>query len=333
MTFVFSLAFPGGKSSPLTSAQVRLVYQFPKPTWLENLAVMGNGSILATELTTPKLWLFNPFQESKPTLVHEFAGYLGLLGVVETDPNVFAVVSGNFSLSVPTSYPGTYSAWKVDMGNDSKPAKAKISKIADIPEAAFLNGISYLEKSQNALLHADSTLGVVFRQDLDSGKVVVAIDDPLMKKCSPNVLEGINGMKLRGSYLYFSNAYCGFLAKIPIHANGTARGTSSILAYSDRPSIFIYDDFAIDANGKGEIYVAAGNENIIQQISMKGRKLNIAGNLNTTEVAEPTALAFGRSKWDKNVVYVTTGGALGDPINGTIVVGGQLLAIKLDGSH
>jgi hypothetical protein len=331
ITVVSSLALPDSNSPRVNFAQLSLVHEFPKPTWLENLAVMRNGSILVTELTKPRLWLLHPFQDSEPTLIHEFSGYLGLLGVVETDPDVFAVVSGNFSLEVPTSYPGTYSSWTVDMKGDTNPANVKISKIADIPQASFLNGISYLGKSQNALLHADSTLGVVFRQDIDSGKTVVAIEDPLMKKCSPDVLEGINGMKIYDGHVYFSNSDCGFLARLPIHANGTAMGPSSIIAYSDKPKFFIYDDFAVDVNG--DIYAAAGNENIIQRVSRNGRKTHVAGSLNTTEVAEPTALAFGRTMEDTNVVYVTTGGAIGDPINGTVVVGGQLLAITLDVSH
>lgn len=161
---------------------VRQVWQFPNETWIENLVVMRNGSILATEMTRPNLWLVDPFAPAA-TLVHEFPGYLGLLGITVIAPDIYAVVSGNFSLVEGKSIPGTYSVWKADFTSET----AVISKIGDIPEASFLNGMDYLGPEENAVLISDSTLGSVFRLDLSTGNSCVAIDDPLMKKCSPEV--------------------------------------------------------------------------------------------------------------------------------------------------
>jgi hypothetical protein len=319
-----------GRSSNLFP--VKQVYQFPNKTWVENLAVLRNGSILATVMTVPQLYLIDPFKSSA-VLVHEFPGYLGLLGIVETAGDVFAVITGNFSLEEVKSYPGTYAVWSVDM-SDALPT---ISKIADVPGASFLNGMDFLGPSQDAVLMSDSTLGVVFRLDLATGEASMAIDDALMHKCSPDVLEGINGLKIHDGYMYFSNAYCGFLARVPITTSGSPAGAAEILAYTDDPKLYIYDDFAIDVDGV--VYVAQGNKNVVTKVfparrGSSGANLwhteDIAGNLNSTEIAEPTGGRFGRTTKDKNTVYFSTGGGIGDPINGTVTVGGQIIAIDLD---
>ena len=49
----------------------------------------------------------------------------------------------------------------------------------------------------------------------------------------------------------------------------------------------------------------------------------IAGEVNTTEIAQPTSAQFGRTVKDKDVLYVTTAGGLAFPIDGDVVVGGQ----------
>ena len=333
--FLVALLRPSGNALHAPSAEIEmsLIHEFPKPTWLENLAVMENGSILATEMTSARLWLIDPLKPNSPAiLIHEFPGYLGCLGIVETLHNSFAIVTGNFSFEGPKSTPGSYTVWSVNMGLSRLKAQvATIQKIADTEQADFINGISYLGQDQNALLLADSTLGLVFRLDHETAKVQVAIDDPLMKKCSPTVLEGINGMKVFNGYLYFTNAYCGYLAKVPISRNGSARGASSISSYTDAPGKYIFDDFVIDRHGT--IYVASGNKNSVTKVSASGHALDIAGSLNSTEIAEPTALAFGRTLADQHILYVTTGGGMGDPINDTVVVGGQLLALDLRLKH
>jgi hypothetical protein len=91
---------------------------------------------------------------------------------------------------------------------------------------------------------ADSTLGLVFRLNLNTLVVDVAIDIPEMKKCSEDVLEGINGLRVLGSSLYFTNAYCGILYSLPIFPNGSVNGPVKVLAHTSSPK-YIFDDFAV----------------------------------------------------------------------------------------
>lgn len=90
-------------------------------------------------------------------LVHEFPEYLGLLRVAEYRPDVFAVIAGNSSIAERfKNYSGTHAIWSVDTTLDTP----KVEKIADIPDAEFLNGMAYLENDQSLLL-GDAALGLV----------------------------------------------------------------------------------------------------------------------------------------------------------------------------
>lgn len=109
------------------------------------------------------------------------------------------------------------------------------------------------------------------------------------------------------------------------HADGTASDASSIVSYSNDPAKYIFEDFANARDGT--VYLATGNENVITEVEPNGDAAIVAGNSNSTEIAEPTALAFGRTWRDWNTLYVTTGGGIGDPINGTVVVGGRIVAL------
>ena len=106
-----------------------------------------------------------------------------------------------------------------------------------------------LDATEHALLISDSKLGNVWRLDLLTGAYVVAIDDPKMKKIQPNAGQGVNGIRIFSDYLYFINSYGPFLARIPIHLNGTAVGASEIVAYSVETE-WAFDDFAIDNDGR-----------------------------------------------------------------------------------
>ncbi|KAJ7470181.1 hypothetical protein B0H11DRAFT_2041733 [Mycena galericulata] len=317
--------------SSLTAVFARLpvtqIYHNPLPgTWLENLAVRPNGQILATRLDIPELYQITPDPHNpNPTLIYTFPSALGALGIAElpATPDVYAVLVGNFSLATVSSQPGSYSIWRVDV----RPSRPIVSKIADIPSAVLPNGMVSLSAAENALLVSDSTLGNIWRFDLATHAYEVVIDDPLMKKVLPSVGEGVNGIRLHGEYLYFINSYAPLLARVPIHPNGTANGKGTIVAYAPAGE-GSFDDFAIDEEGTA--YVASGVGNAITKVTAAGVASVIAGNLNSSEIASPTSVAFGRTEWDRWTIYVTTGGGLEAPINGTAVVGAQLVAVKLD---
>ncbi|MCJ1396921.1 hypothetical protein MMC11_000113 [Xylographa trunciseda] len=330
LSYLLFIVFGTVVAHPPTHAfAVHQVYDFPNPgSWIENLAVRSDGHILATRLDVPQLYEFSPLiPNSKPTLIHAFpstAGFTGLTGITELagHPDVFAFIAGNFSAAAVRTKPGGCAVWRVDM----RQRTPTVSEIAHIPQASVPNGMASLDAAEHAVLISDSTLGNVWRLDLRSGAYTVAIDDPKMNKVRPNATESVNGIRIFGGYLYFTNSDALFFARIPIHANGTASGPSEIVAYAVGKGL-MFDDFAIDDDGTA--YVATGNGNVVTQITPDGRAAIIAGNLNSTELASPTSVQFGRTERDRRTIYVTTAGGLEAPINGTVIVGAQLASVDL----
>ena len=332
---------------------VSLVHGFSRPTWLENLAIRPNGSILVTDLYQPNLYQVNPFLPSNatPNLIYTFPRYLSLIGIVETSPDVFAVIAGNYSIFTPPKgpKPGSFAVWLVDL--HTHPDSPIVSKIQDFPQASLLNGMVYLPPPAHSLLITDSILGQIFKLNMTTNESSVAVESPLFKNCT-SVAIGINGLKVSPDHrrLFFTNDDCTYFGTVPINPHsGTATGPAEIVAGSSIVGNVSLDDFALHHHQPSQAgldeYTAylAIVQNQVESLtfSIAAHPLNkiqiqshavIAGNLNSTEVPQPTALAFGRTPVDSKILYITSTGGLVFPINGSITLGGELLRLDLMGS-
>ena len=303
----------------------RLVYQFPVGTWVENIFVRPSGSLLLTLLTTPDLYLLDPFaSDPQPQLLHRFTSSQWLTGITETDPETYYVIGANGTYETISPTPGSNRLYRVHFhGNSSTP---ETSLAAEVKDAVFLNGL--IKLNPTTVLASDSTLGVVWAIDITTGASRIVIRDPLMAPTPAVPKLGINGIRLLGNQtLYFANSAQALLAKIRIHANGTAAGPAEKVA-SAPPGIF-YDDFALDR--LGDAFLATQPGDSIAEVSRNGSTRIIAGVVNTTEIAEPTSAQFGRTPADSHVLYVVTAGGLAFPIDGDVVVGGQVVAVDTEG--
>ncbi len=134
-------------------------------------------------------------------------------------------------------------------------------------------------------------------------------------------------IKLRRSTLYFTNSTQG-LARIEINHGGKAAGKAIVIANAAAGAT--YDDFALD--WRGDPFIATGPCNAIEMV---GRGVDpraiIARNINTTEIAEPTAAQSGGMWGDRDILYATMGGVLIAPVEGDEIIGGQLLAADTNG--
>lgn len=97
----------------------RLIYEFPNRTWVENLAIRANGQILVTILSSPELYLIDPFK-GMAVLVHTFPYALSLFPVTEVTPDIFVVSSSNYTISSNFSQSGLVNpnstiAWCLDL--------------------------------------------------------------------------------------------------------------------------------------------------------------------------------------------------------------------------
>ncbi|KAH6985452.1 quino protein amine dehydrogenase beta chain-like protein [Ilyonectria destructans] len=303
--------------------QARTVFQFSNGTWVENIAVRRNGDLLVTLIDRPELYQIDPLH-SRVKLVENFqqANALSLLGITEMAPDVFIVIAGNFSVSRRMSDPKSYSIWRIDFNRGGK--CEKISEIERIPEANFLNGMTTLNHRTDSVLVSDSARGVVWRVDIATTDYEIVLEDEIMKPLQgvPPIL-GINGIRILGNYLYYVNAPRGLFCRVEIDlSTGKAIGQYEIIA-TEVPG----DDFVISE--KGVAYVTENGQNSLERVYLDGKKELVIGGLNSTVIPGATSAAFGRTRKDRNILYVTTAGGQAAPVNGTCVEGGKVVAVTI----
>ncbi|KAK7955226.1 hypothetical protein PG988_015920 [Apiospora saccharicola] len=285
----------GSRDSAPPKPFVTTLYQYPLGNWVENIAIRASGELLLTLLNTPHVDQIDPsLPDPTPVHVYDFTGVpraASVLGIAEIDSDIFAVAVGNYSIETGASEPGSWAVWRLDVagGNENN---TDVHLIADMPEALLLDGMG----------------------PFVSGLV------------------GVNGMRTDpadASTLYFANIGQGVLARVAIDpTTEAATDKSEVVASIMDAHTMQYDDFAIRGD---DIYLVTGAGNSIEKICLadgkpRGRVI-VAGHLNSTEIAEPTSCAFGRTSADEHVLYVVTAGGLAAPINGTVMVGAQVLAL------
>ncbi|RFU75917.1 quino amine dehydrogenase beta chain [Trichoderma arundinaceum] len=300
-----------------THLDSRVIYQFSNGTTLENIAVRSNGNLLVTLTDRPEIYEVNPFDPKDTKLIHHFSGYLGLLGITEVTPDVFTINVGNFSFETGPA-PGSWAIWQLAYHKD----QPKVSKITDIPEAAFLNGMTTLDSASNTILSGDSTAGVIYSVNTQSGKYKVVLDNEAFKVAPGAPLPiGLNGIQYLDNYVYYVNSFNPIFGRVRVDKSGSAVGSFNTIA-TGVPA----DDFAIT---KQAAYIAGNIYNVLTEVKQDGESEAIAGNLNSTLVAGATSAAFGRTRLDKHVLYVVTDGAKINPVNGTFTEGGKIVALKI----
>lgn len=317
--------FAGARSLQIRKSDapfLQTVFQFSNiPSWIENLVVRNDGTLLVTRTDVAELWSVNPFSHTA-SLIYTFPDGNGCGGIVEYAPEVFAVMCLKITLANATAFPGTGIVWKVDLSKSGQ--TPIVSQIAALKESIFLNGITLLDKTA---LITDSTKGVIWRLNLHTGAHSIALSDPTMLP-APNapVPIGINGIKVHDRDVYFTSSTQGIFCRVPFNEDGNAVGPVEVLAAGS-----FQDDFILTRDGRA--YIATNSENTVVEWTQgqKGFKV-IAGNLNSSAVAGGTAVQFARkgNDIDEETLYVTTSGALAAPVNGTFTEPGKVVKIILD---
>lgn len=297
-------------------SSVAVIHQFPDNTWIENLAIRPNGHVLVTTLTSPDLYLIDPFHAGRSVLVHSFPDHLCLLGIAELQPDVFYVIAGNYSQKTNANPPGAWDVYSVDM----RAPGPKISLSGHFPDAILLNGMAVLNSSAGFLLVGDAGAGIVYRLNVHTGAIAVVMDDPLMKPPSGGPV-GIDGLQIRHSQLYWTNAGQGLLIKTPLSADGTAAGPSMILMKG-----LEMDDLALATTGDAFLAVTYRNE--IVKWSNGGDRGGTVIRSSEGKLVGPTACKFGRTLQDSHMLYVSTNGGLRAG-NGSRTLGGTLSRLDL----
>jgi len=204
---------------------------------------------------------------------------------------------------------GSLTVWTVNFGT-SPPTVKNITRIAN---STIFNGIAAVPGSTKLILAADSDIGAVWRVNINSGAYSIAFSDPLFANTATGIL-GINGIRIKGGYLYFTNSAQGIFGRVPIDGEGSKIGAAEVIA--NVPSGVVYDDFAIDDGGNTWI---ASHPNEVVEVTPNGNQRIIT---NTTLLLNPTNSVFGRGNLkERKTLYVTNGGWFvgNDLVNGSVV--------------
>lgn len=282
-------------------------------------------------LNLPQLWLDEPDLPGEAFIAYDFPQVLGLTGIAEYQPDVFAVLAGNFFISTGDPGTGTRAIWNVDFGSvnvtsneTTVTSPPHVKHIASIPEATSLNGLSVLSSAERQYLIAgDVKTGVIYCVEVETGEYAAIINNTYTAP-GPTYDFGTratDGIKVVDDVLYFDNCGQGIVVKVPLNtSDGTSAGDFEVVA-TRLTSYDQWDDFTFDC--EGNIFIATCGADTVQRIDAQGQVEIIAGSLNLTAIAESTSTKFGRRKDDDDVLYVTTGGGAGMPVDGTIILGGH----------
>lgn len=275
------------------------VHQFPNQTWAENLAIRSNGQILVTTLAkSVKLWQIDPFNGRDSIVVHEWSNETALTGIAEVEPDVFAVVVSDLSLS-PVRF-GSYEVWRVDLRRDFP----NVSLITPIPEAKLLNGMAAFNRVDGTVLIADSLLNSIWSLNTRTGTYAQVIRaGPTISEDSNSTVElSVNGVHVFGEHIYFDNTATETFFRVPRYAVKGYSGPIHVVANLTVAA----DDFTFDIEGNA--YIAGSNK--ITKVSKYGTQCVFSN------VQGSTSAAWGRTPLDANTLYVTT-------------KAGQLVAIRV----
>lgn len=284
----------------IESSGVQL-FNFSSYIDIENSYLRSETQLLLTTFNDGQLYQINPLAENpQAELILKAPGATALNGIVRIGADKFAFsggVRGNFRYTNETLY-------TVDFSQTNSTGAPTVAIVATLPDAVFLNGISALPASPHVVLLADSNLGCLWRVDTETGAADVAIADAAFAfPAGATTPIGINGLKIRGGYAYFTNTGTGVFGRIAITEAGDRAGDVEVL-HTVAAGIN-WDDFEIAADGSAYIAQSPG---AILRVTPDGVASFAAGSANSTTLIGPTSITIPRP----GKAYVTTrGGVVG----------------------
>ena len=330
-------------STPPGNAHLRTIYSFPNETWVENIAVRSDGNLLVTLIApTPDVWEVDPVAQTARH-IYTFPDALSVLGIAEYAPDVFAVNVGNFSTETAVATAGSWSVWSVDMRgchrddgwhetHQGGARGAKVKKLTDVPEAAFLNGMAALPENPSTLVIGDCGTGVVYSLDTKTSDYQVAIENVhvLTPAPDPPVIIGINGIQFRpheSDQLYWTNSFRdGHFGRIAIDPHtGSQAGPAEVLFRRKQDGA--QDDFTFDA--VGDAWLTGSPQDTVVELVKPDWDFEVVVN-DANVIAGPTACKFGRTEKDAETLYVVTNGGLPEALPQGIK-GGAVVALDTAG--
>lgn len=270
---------------------------------LENLAVRHNGDILVTSIDSSTIFQVSTTEKYPPIAVGQIPRLNATLGIVELESDVFYIAACNRS-----GVSGTNNeVWKLDM----RPFKtgecgavvqpAEVYRVATIPEAQLLNGMTRLAANdKRSVLAADSGAGKIYKVDVLTGTSQVVIQHPTMAASPGGLGIGVNGVHTFGHDLYYTSLDQGIFARVPLSiSNGTAVGPVDIISNG---TLSVADDFILSREGT-KAWIAENGLNVLIEVDIASKQSRVIAN--STLLGALSAVALGRSSTDRATLYTT----------------------------
>ena len=278
---------------------------FPLGSEVENLSLRPSGSVLATVYTFPQLYEVAPGPNSTPRLLHVFQNTTGACGIAESStPDVFFVLTGNFSFETFSPTPGSYAIHRLSFDTCGKPIVKEIAALGTIAQP---NGMIVVPGTPYVLI-ADSRGGFVYRFNTETLQLTTYFDHPLLKpQPVAGIVFGVNGVKLSRGYLYFSNTNQQLVARI--------KATGMEMVLKGHPEIVATptpaDDFIVN-DKNGDVYIAESEPlngiGFVSKDTYGSAPIIIAGGPNSTALVGPTAAIWAKGGVGKTLLVSVTGG-------------------------
>jgi hypothetical protein len=135
--------------------------------------------------TSPHIYEVMQSPDSTPRLLHVFENTTGTCGIAATStPDVFFVVTGNFSFESLSPTPRSYAIHRLAFEKCGKPIVEEIAALGTIAQP---NGMTAVPNTPYVLI-ADSYGGFVYRFDTETLQLTTYLDHPVLK---PQPVAGI----------------------------------------------------------------------------------------------------------------------------------------------
>ena len=347
---VLSLFFQVHAAGSSKAPAISTLWTFPNGTWIENIQVLKNGSLLVSSISQPHIWMMDPtIANSNPQVAYTFENATSALGMTEIAPNIIAIAAGNLSSATLKAVPGSFAVYIFDFSPLQSSGPTLLAK-HPVSGSGLLNGMTTLPNAPGYLLLADSDLGCIWRLNLYNGDTVSYKDDLFGK--APNVSSSaLNGIQVAqgpsapqisaksawsdqlvnesvdamgSTYLYFTNSNTDIMGRIAITRDGLPLTTTTrAVKLAAAPNQTSYDDFAIAPDGSF-ILIAdwIGTSVLSYNVATGVQKVAAGAFGNVQPLDHPTSVRWANDEF--SAVYVSTAGWFG-PFGGT--GGGQVLRI------
>jgi hypothetical protein len=301
-----SLALAGvGYTTAVSAAtEVRLIYQFPDGTFIENIALRPNGELVLNTFADGQIFTIDPTDEQPvPQLAAKIPEVTGVTGIAHIGPDIYLVSAGITDIPNMTFDDGSAQVNVIDLNQPCSGSNQTITLVRKVPEANILNGMTSLPGQPHLFLSVDSKTGDIYRINIETNDIDIAFqDDQLGLIENPPVPLGGNGIHASEGYLYFTQSARQYFGRIKIGPTGEKLGEVEVITklISNSTAISVYDDFTRGPDGA--FYVTQEPQSLIR-ITEDGQQ-TVLMDENSDVVANGTTCAV-MSK-DGTKVYVGT---------------------------